>query len=433
MLFCLRKRVADREHVEAPILPRPPVRDAATRYEQALYALARLPDTLERLEEAIDIRTSLRTSLVPLGEFTRAVEHLCEAEVLAERLGDQHRLGWVSSAMTNVWAVVGDHDRGLAAGERTASIATSLGDPKLEAVANQYLGQIYLVRGECSRARALCERAVAFFSGDHVRERCGQIVFPAVFCRARLALCLAEMGAFAEAIAQGKEAVRIAESLDQPVSLMVAGQLLGQAQICHGDLRAAIVTLENVFGLCRSFDIPYWVPLIAASLGRAYALSGRFPEAVPLLEQAAEERSTSLFGAAAQSLRVAWLGEAYLSVGRAQEARVLADRALALARLHEEHANEAWILCLLGETAGHQSGPVNALAEDSYREALALAGQLGMRPLVAHCHLGLGKFYHRTGKRSRAQEHVTTATMMYRKMSMTYWLEKADAALKTLP
>jgi hypothetical protein len=46
----------------------------------------------------------------------------------------------------------------------------------------------------------------------------------------------------------------------------------------------------------------------------------------------------------------------------------------------------------------------------------------------AHCHLGLGKLSRRTGKRGRAQEHLTTATTMYREMGMTYWLEKAEAA-----
>jgi hypothetical protein len=65
-------------------------------------------------------------------------------------------------------------------------------------------------------------------------------------------------------------------------------------------------------------------------------------------------------------------------------------------------------------------------------EALALAVELGMRPEVAHCHLGLGKLYRRTGKREQAREHLTTATTMYREMEMTYWLEKAEEELGQL-
>jgi hypothetical protein len=60
---------------------------------------------------------------------------------------------------------------------------------------------------------------------------------------------------------------------------------------------------------------------------------------------------------------------------------------------------------------------------------LALAEPHGMRPLVAHCHLGLGKLYRRTGKRQEAQEHLTTATTMYREMDMRFWLEQAEAEM----
>ena len=68
-------------------------------------------------------------------------------------------------------------------------------------------------------------------------------------------------------------------------------------------------------------------------------------------------------------------------------------------------------------------------AEGSYREALALAEELGMRPLVAHCHLGLGKLYARTDQRGQAQKHLTTATTLYREMDMRFWLEQAEAEL----
>ena len=81
-------------------------------------------------------------------------------------------------------------------------------------------------------------------------------------------------------------------------------------------------------------------------------------------------------------------------------------------------------------TSRRQAAPEDA--EGYYREALALAGELGMRPLVAHCHLGLGKLYRRTGKREQAREHLTTATTMYREMDMRFWLEKAEAAAMEL-
>jgi Tetratricopeptide repeat len=71
-----------------------------------------------------------------------------------------------------------------------------------------------------------------------------------------------------------------------------------------------------------------------------------------------------------------------------------------------------------------------ATAEAHYAAALALTSELGMRPLLAHCHLGLGKLCRRVGDAAKAREHLTTTSTMYREMGMTFWLEKTKAALE---
>jgi len=93
---------------------------------------------------------------------------------------------------------------------------------------------------------------------------------------------------------------------------------------------------------------------------------------------------------------------------------------------------EGQLLRLLGDIAAHPDQFNAEYGESHYRQALALAEPRGMRPLVAHCHLGLGKLCRRTGKRDKGQEHLTTATTMYREMGMTYWLEKAEAEMREL-
>jgi predicted protein tyrosine phosphatase len=98
-----------------------------------------------------------------------------------------------------------------------------------------------------------------------------------------------------------------------------------------------------------------------------------------------------------------------------------------LARERGERGREAWALRLLGEIAAHADAPDVKPAEEHYRQALARADELGMRPLVAHCHLGLGKLYCRTDNRAKAEEHLQTATTMYREMDMRFWLEKVEA------
>ena len=80
----------------------------------------------------------------------------------------------------------------------------------------------------------------------------------------------------------------------------------------------------------------------------------------------------------------------------------------------------------------HRFLGVATLPFSSPAEALALAEPRGMRPLAAHCHLGLGKLYRRTGNRDQAQEDLTTATTMYREMDMPYWLQEAESHVRDL-
>jgi tetratricopeptide (TPR) repeat protein len=130
-----------------------------------------------------------------------------------------------------------------------------------------------------------------------------------------------------------------------------------------------------------------------------------------------------------QSLRVGYVSEAYLLAGRMQEAVQLAGRALDLSRAHKEQGHEAWALRLLGEITAHQAPPEIEPAEHHYRQALALAEELGMRPLQAHCHLGLGTLYAKTGQPEQARAELSAAIELYRAMEMIFWLPQAETML----
>jgi hypothetical protein len=114
-----------------------------------------------------------------------------------------------------------------------------------------------------------------------------------------------------------------------------------------------------------------------------------------------------------------------------------------LARARQERGFEAWGLKLMGEVYAHEAakgeeaegqeprieqGPFEQAA-GAYRQALALAAELHMRPLLAHCHQGLGRLYRRRRDHQRAQEHMTIATMMYREMDMRLWLEGMEVEM----
>jgi tetratricopeptide (TPR) repeat protein len=126
---------------------------------------------------------------------------------------------------------------------------------------------------------------------------------------------------------------------------------------------------------------------------------------------------------------VTWLSEAYLLAGRLEDAHQRAAQAVDLARQYMQRGWQAWALWLLGESTARQASPVAESAEGHYRQALVLAEELGMRPLQAHCHRGLGTLYAKTGQAEQGRAELSTAIEMYRTMAMTFWLPQAEAAL----
>jgi tetratricopeptide (TPR) repeat protein len=163
--------------------------------------------------------------------------------------------------------------------------------------------------------------------------------------------------------------------------------------------------------------------MVMASLGHAYALSGRSAEGVSYLQEALAAYESAGIGVD-HSLGVYQLGEAYLLADQLENARACGDRAVTLARGRGERGYEAWAMRLLGDIVSHQVRPDVATAAAHYAAATLLASELEMSPLVAHCHAGLGRLYRRTGDPRQAQEHLTTASAMYGEMGMTSWLEQ---------
>jgi tetratricopeptide (TPR) repeat protein len=232
---------------------------------------------------------------------------------------------------------------------------------------------------------------------------------------------MADLGEFAEAIAAGEEGLRIAQTHGHAHSEAWARYGLGYAYLRRGDFASAVRVLEPGLALCRAMGLRLALPFVAAELGSAHLSCARTAAAVPLLEEAGE--AFTGLGNVLRSLFITLLAEPYLVLGRVAEARELAEQVVALARTRRERGWEAWGLKLLGDVHAHAPAEAEQ-AGDPYRQALALATELGMRPLVAHCHFGLGKLYRKTNKRDQGQEHLTTATTMYREMGMQFWLEQ---------
>jgi tetratricopeptide (TPR) repeat protein len=405
-------------------------REAVSYFEQALTALTHLPDDRETREEAIDLHFDLRISLAALGERERVLEHLRAAEGLANALGDKRRLARVNEYNARELSAQGEYEQAVTACERAIAMARTLDDYGLEVRATFYLGWAYYCLGNYPKAVEAQRRNLVPVDNPVVRERFGSVGFPFANSRNALALALAERGEFVEAVARGTEAIQIAEAVGHPSSAMVY-RGMGHLHLRRGDLHQATLALEHALELCQGVDSPPLFHAVSSTLGYAYALSGRSAEAIPLLEEGGE-RPVIAGSNEVQSLRTLRLSEAYLLAGREADARAAAQRALGLARQHKERGHEAYALRLLGGIVAREDPLDIGKAEGHYRQALAIAEALGMRPLVAHCHVGLGKLYRRIGSRQQAEEHLTTARAMMREMEMGLWLEQAEAELKEL-
>jgi tetratricopeptide (TPR) repeat protein len=281
---------------------------------------------------------------------------------------------------------LGEHERAVKAAERDLAVAASFGNFGLRVVAGCRLGQAHHALGDYGRAADLFRQIISSLQGDLVGERFRMAALPSVWARSWLAWSLAEQGEFAEGARVGEEAVEIAELNDHPYSRVQAAFGQGIVTLIEQRPDRAIAVLEQGLVVARLANVSFLVPFITGPLGAAYALAHRLDDAVALLEQTVEQ-AVSIRLVANHAQRLAWLGKAHLLAGRSEMASELARRALQVAEEHRERGQQAYAHSLLGDVAA-RSADVST-AEAAYQRALALAEELGMRPLVAQCQAGL--------------------------------------------
>ncbi|MGH7331962.1 MAG: hypothetical protein ACREKS_04280, partial [Candidatus Rokuibacteriota bacterium] len=404
--------------------------DARSWLEQALAVLAALPESESTLEQAFEISLELRPVLTQLGEPRRALERLREAEALAERLNDESRRGRVCALVTGVQNDLGELDDALVTGTRALEIARRRGDLKLRILSMSYLGEAHYYRGEYERVVEVATEALAVLPADWIYEHFGMITPPSFYARNWLVVSLAELGRFGEAAEYGAEAIRLAEPTHHAYTVGVTHCSASMLYLLEGEWVKARSLIERWIAVARTgtlvLHLPWGVASSAwalAQLGEASEALTRLREGEQLLQRQEAEGIVALRGWAYHSL-----GRASLLLGRLDEAKRLGDREVASCPGHVGYAAHAWRL--LGDITAHPDRFDADGAESHYRRALALAEPRGVRPLVAHCHLGLGTLYGRAGKRHHAQQHFTIATRMYREMGMRFHLEQAEGAMR---
>ncbi|HEY5871220.1 MAG TPA: AAA family ATPase, partial [Candidatus Tectomicrobia bacterium] len=408
-------------------LERSAYHEAVVWFEQALSVLPHLPETRDMYEQAIDLRGALGDVLWPLGEHQRRFAYLYQAATLATTMDDARRLSRISIQMVHHFRVMGDEEQAIAYSQQALTLAATLGDLRLQCGAHLVLGRTYYDMSEYRQAITSFRQVAASFAEERRPAQAHRWVETAVLSRVWLGLCLAEQGEFTEGRRHADAAIHLADTADHPYSRIHAYFGVGGLYLTKGDVDNAIDALEQSLGLYQRWEFPLVFPWIAAQLGYAYALAGRVKAALPLLEQAVQQ--ITALRSSSHPRWVAWLSEAYLSAGRWEDASHIAERTYELSRRHKGRGHLAYALWLLGEIAVPHTPSEAEQAAAHYQEALALADALGMRPLQAHCHRGLGTLYGQTGRVEQARAELSAAIDLYRVLDMTFWLPPTEEAL----
>jgi tetratricopeptide (TPR) repeat protein len=403
------------------------LQDARRWLEQALDLLEALPESRSTLEEAFEIRLELRPVLTMLGEAGLTLGRLQEAGVLAERLNDDRRRGQVFAFMTNVRSYRGELNEALACGGHALEIARALGDLELRILATTFLEQAHYYLGEYERVVELAADNLAVLPADWVYKNLGNQAPASVYDRVWLTLGLVQLGNFTEAETHAVEAIRIAEPTHHAWTVGFAQIAAGMLRVFQGDWASARTALDRGIEVVRTGKVALLLPFLVAPYAWVLAQLGEASEALDGIREVEQlvERQTKGGLVAHSGWYYQLLGRTYLVLCRPDEARRLADRALDCSRAQPGYTAHA--LHLLGDIVTWHDRFDPEGGQMHYRKALLLAELRGMRPLVAHCHVGLGKLYRQVGKRQEGQEHLKIATTMYREMDMRSWLAKAEA------
>src|SRR5262249_44951735 len=292
-------------------------------------------------------------------------------------------------------------------------IGGRLGDMRLRISTSGSLEKAHYCRGEHERVVQLATDDLEVLPADWVYEFFGNQ--PAsVFARGYLMLSLAELGRFSDAAEPEAEAIRIAARTQNAYTVGWTNNYAGTVHLLRGDWAQARSLLEHAAAWIRAGNAVVLLPRSVVSsawalaqLGEAGAGLDRLRGGEQLLESQAATGHVGFLGWYYQAL-----GRTALVLGHLDDAERLGHCAIESSPRQPGFAAHA--LHLLGDIANHPDRFDAERGDNHYRQTLALAEPRGMRPLVAHCHLGLGKLYRRTGQREQAQEHLATATTLHR-------------------
>jgi DNA-binding SARP family transcriptional activator len=401
-------------------------REALACFDYALQAIPRLPDTVEWRELDVRLRLAANGASMTTGNYEGGRPYLLQAERVAATLADARWQGRVAAAVSSCVRASGELERALHCARRALEIACQTQDRPLENAAKFVLAMSEHNAGDFRRS---LEHLAPLLAADSIGWNETFVVdrphaFPAL-ARYWMVFSCVQLGEFDRAMRLVEEGLSGLSAQND----MLGTQALffrishGRALNAIGDFDAAVRAYETAFGLYREDCHGNFYSPLAWGLGLAYALAGRVRESLEQFERAeaiATRRGTRAFS----GMWLLHLGRALIEAGRFDEAAQMAREALDLSIKSSEGPSKAGALGLLGEVARRRDPVPYEEMEHHLLGALTLAEPLGMRPLVARCHLRLAWLYSTTGRADGAR-HSATAESLLRQMGRPRSLDAA--------
>jgi DNA-binding SARP family transcriptional activator/RecA/RadA recombinase len=399
-------------------------REAASILEEALALLDKTAPGRQRIERAIDIRLELGDRSMVLADFPRVERCLLEALTLATEPGDALRGAFARAVLAHHDVNVRKLDRGLRLAEEALMTAERHGDTVIETRAAFVMGVIRAALGGHPAAIAAFQSAIKAAGDDPLTMLTIGLGLCHPGARAWMAVSLAQLGRFDDAVTLGEEAVAWADEARNIMTMASTRVLLGRVHLLRGDLEPAKTSLVPAREMIDTYEIGLIRRLCVVWQAQAHAFTGEAEAALDLARQGPRVWPMSLLVES----------EALLVAGRLGEALAVVSHALAMTRREgdREPGQEVWALTLLGEIHARDGDGGLQLAREAYSTALGIAEALGLRPSQAHCHRGLGQVLARTGQVDAAREHLALALRLYRDMGMSRWIEPTRGELETI-
>lgn len=414
-------------------------REAIAAFEQGFVALKHLPETLEAVAQAIDVRLLLQMPLTQTDQYHQMLDNLQEAHRLAQNIDDPLRKARVHAFLCEAHSGLGHTSLALDFGRQAVAAAERLGKAQLIVLSKLDLG-IHLHNcgryGEAAQLLAAsAEAGKAYVAFDDAEK---QGVLPSLskryaryghsWAQAINALCLAELGAFEQASTCIEQAIAMAQGAGMYYPLAGAYCWGALASLRRGEVKRGVELVERCLDTLGRTEIPNLSNFVSIARGYSCVLTQRYQDGISWLEQARRTDEAS-YSKAWTCLVLAHLAQCYQGAGRAAEALKTVTEAIEFARRHDKPGHEAWAHYVLGEVLAQRDPPDVPGAQKALHQGLSLARELGMRPLEAQCLLQLGSL--RAGPVKERHAQVAAASALFREMGMQFWLDKAEALLSS--